>query len=254
MKNTVDGFSAALRFLKKAYTMDGGKGSGNFNHAGRPGEVGGSAPGEGSGESANEVKLRDLTDKCMSKAKAAESKTTENLVSFAKDLGGEMMGLDRRFKSSESLMRKLENKSKEKGMTPEEYSKRITDVLRYTASFDDDIFTNGAQNYLSKLQKAGYTIVEVENRLRLKDVTYRGINTLIKTPSGYTFELQFHAPQSFATKEAIHGAYEILRDPHANPKLKDLARLYCIDQSNKVKTPKGVEKIADVEKGDYDNG
>lgn len=35
-------------FLKKAYTIDGGKGSGNFNHAGRPGKVGGSASGEGS--------------------------------------------------------------------------------------------------------------------------------------------------------------------------------------------------------------
>lgn len=44
MKNTVDGFSAALRFLKKAYTADGGEGSGNFGHAGRPGKVGGSAP------------------------------------------------------------------------------------------------------------------------------------------------------------------------------------------------------------------
>ena len=48
MKNTVDGFSAALWFLKKAYMIDGGKGSGNFNHAGRPGKVGGSASGEGS--------------------------------------------------------------------------------------------------------------------------------------------------------------------------------------------------------------
>jgi hypothetical protein len=35
-------------------TEDGGPGSGNFNHAGRPGKVGGSAPGGGSGSSVEE--------------------------------------------------------------------------------------------------------------------------------------------------------------------------------------------------------
>lgn len=71
MKNTVDGFIAALRFLKKAYTADGGKGSGNFNHAGRPGEIGGSAPDKISGGSNKiaKAKTTDVTEEYTSKAK-----------------------------------------------------------------------------------------------------------------------------------------------------------------------------------------
>ena len=42
----INGFVAITNRMRH----DGGPGSGNFGHAGRPGEIGGSAPGDGSGE------------------------------------------------------------------------------------------------------------------------------------------------------------------------------------------------------------
>ena len=56
MTSKIDAHFARLMLDSlRAENADGGEGSGNFNHAGRPGEVGGSAPSEGGGGSGVEA-------------------------------------------------------------------------------------------------------------------------------------------------------------------------------------------------------
>lgn len=57
---------------------EGGEGSGNFDHSGRPGEVGGSAPGKGGGGGGGGEKKTSLRQKLVSKAKSAVAKAREN--------------------------------------------------------------------------------------------------------------------------------------------------------------------------------
>ena len=260
--NTVDDFSKAMRFLKAAYAKDGGEGSGNFGHAGRPGKIGGSAPAEGASWTPHTKKVPasqemvDLANKCRSKAKSVQPSVTPALKQMAAETGGTMKGLSFKYKGEGSLARKLRDKSAKKNLTPEDYSKQVTDVLRYTVAFGHKNFTGGVQKYLSKLKDAGYNVIEVENHMKKTNVPYRGINTLVKTPGGYTFELQFHTPQSHYVKEhKIHKAYEVMRDPKESPLRQKAAERYCTKYSNTIKMPLGVDKIADVVmKEKVDNG
>ena len=50
--------------------------------------------------------------------------------------------------------------------------------------------------------------VSVKNTLKDESAVYRGINTQVKTPDRYTFEIQFHTPQSLAIKQKNHVLYE----------------------------------------------
>jgi hypothetical protein len=62
-KNTGE-FDPGTQNLYKEYTEKGGPGSGNFGHAGRPGEQGGSAPQDGGGEAGLEsgINTKKITD------------------------------------------------------------------------------------------------------------------------------------------------------------------------------------------------
>ena len=61
------------------------------------------------------------------------------------------------------------------------------------------------------LEGLGYKFVRVKNTLKDESAVYRGVNTQVKTPDGYTFEIQFHTPQSLAIKEKNHVLYEQAR-------------------------------------------
>ena len=151
---------------------------------------------------------------------------------------------DFRFKGQGSMARKLRDKSEQKGLTPEGYGPRVTDALRYTVQYDDAKFTSSYKKFTRLLQKEGYNIIEVGNTLHRTGVAYRGINLVIKTPKGYAFELQFHTPSSFHTKEHLnHRAYEVYRDSGENLLRRRAAEHYCVENANKIVAPPGCEKI-----------
>jgi len=56
--STVSDRSEVVHLIAKLFNADGGPGSGNHGHAGRPGKVGGSAPGGGGGGSEKKVKIK----------------------------------------------------------------------------------------------------------------------------------------------------------------------------------------------------
>ena len=241
-------------------TSDGGPGSGNFGHAGRPGEVGGSSARGSRADKEWEShvakiepskQLKTLASKVISFGKAAEPQVTDTMKKLSSATGGTMMGFsetntddDYRFKGVKSMARKLRDKSEQKGLTPEGYGPRVTDALRYTVQYDDAKFTSSYNKFTRLLQKEGYNIIEVSNTLHRTDVAYRGINLVIKTPKGYAFELQFHTPSSFHTKEHLnHKAYEVYREPNENPQRRRAAERYCVENANKITAPPGCEKI-----------
>lgn len=148
--------------------------------------------------SAEALKARQL----INSLKQIEEKVTQDLSSLANKYGGNMEGLDFRLKSEESLIRKLQSEGIK---TP------MNDVLRYTTTLEDADFTSGIQNIIRDLEKQGYEIVKIKNTF-VDGVVYKGINTNVKSPDGQLFELQYHTPSSFNTKQNInHTLYEEYR-------------------------------------------
>jgi hypothetical protein len=87
----------------------------------------------------------------------------------------------------------------------------MADNLRYTMTTDTKTYAADVQAVLDGLRSKGYDVPEhlVENSWDRLD--YKGINVNVKSPSGYTFELQFHTKESLAAKRDAHVFYEKAR-------------------------------------------
>jgi hypothetical protein len=157
-----------------------------------------------------------------------------DLSALAKASGGKQEGLEYRLKTKESLARKLETTNPE----------NINDSLRYTITYPSENIGAGANKVMKQLEDAGYTKVKVKNTFK-PGSPYKGINTTFKTPDGQPFELQFHTPESFNTKQNLtHGMYEELRLlPGDSPKAEKLLEQIRTVSDNNVPVPDGIQEI-----------
>jgi len=176
-------------------------------------------------------------------AQKAEGKTTDALSDLAKQTGGEMVGLDYRLKSEESLTRKIFDIADQTGEPPEEVAKDMKDVLRYTTVFAPKDYVKGVEDTCRQLLATGHRKKKFKNTWGNK-TGYLGINAVFVTPEGAMFELQFHTPDSFYAKDkGTHDLYEEQRrlDP-ADPRYIELEMLQQ-DVFNGVERPEGADKL-----------
>ena len=117
--------------------------------------------------------------------------------------------MDHRFKSQESLARKILLNAHTEEISLEEAADDINDVLRYTMCLEPGVYVSKATDMLKGLEAKGYTVVQFKNKWG--GDLYKGLNTLIKAPSGIVFELQFHTPDSYKVYNETHQYYEIAR-------------------------------------------
>ena len=140
------------------------------------------------------------------KVKKVEPELTDNLIDMAQEHGGQMEGLEYRFKATKGNAKKITNISLDRGISVEEAQTQVCDAVRYTMTFGEDDYVDGVNNALDKLRDMGHE-VEVKNYWDEGD-GYQGINVVIKHPDGFLYELQFHTPESFKVKQAAHDAYD----------------------------------------------
>jgi hypothetical protein len=173
-------------------------------------------------------------EKLLSRASDAEPKVTKDLSDLAKATGGKQEGLDYRLKTKESLARKLETTNPE----------NINDALRCTITYPSKDIGTGANKVMKQLEDAGYTKVKVKNTFK-PGSPYKGINTTFRAPDGQPFELQFHTPESFNTKQNLtHGMYEELRLlPGDSPKAEKLLEQIRVVSDENVPIPDGIQEI-----------
>ena len=196
------------------------------------------------------------TKNVMQKATNAEKieKISKTLIEASK-LGsgtvnykvGNKTSLDYKYKGFDSLFRKITTKSASKGMSKEEYAEKITDALRFTNLSPTETLTDDYFKMVKDLESKGYQMVEVTNTFA-DYTTYRGINTLVKSPDGYVFELQFHTSESMEIKEINHKLYE---EERKLDKVKDAKRIEEIAKqenanAKSIPTPPKVEEIKNI--------
>ncbi len=237
-------------FLKTKYVVcveDGGEGSGNFEHEGRPGEIGGS--GEGGGLYNSSKKTIDIINKAYEEAKKIEPQITNDLKNICSSIGCKLTGLDFRLKTKESLLRKVNS---DLINNPEGDAKsvvsRMFDIVRYTNISNAKNLTQDYFRCIEKLQERGYTLIRVKNTW-LKKVPYKGINCVLKSPNGeQQFELQFHTKQSFDVKDTeMHKLYEEYRLDSTSESRRVEIENEMFKLSNNLEIPFNVGKISDYD-------
>lgn len=148
------------------------------------------------------------------KAAAAEPAITRDMIDTANAHGGTMEGLDYRLKSESSLARKIDDEKAELGGDVDATAAKMSDVARYTMTFEEGTYTEGVAATIGDLEAKGYQM-RVKNYWEQGD-PYQGINVAAVHPNGQKFELQFHTPGSVKAKEPIHKQYEEYRESRDN--------------------------------------
>ena len=198
----------------------------------------GNQSGEGKIDQETIDKAEKLAIEVNDKAKKAEPPITKKLESLEDD-DSILTGLAYKFKSLGSLQRKIIFDHNYSKISLEDAAKRIGDSVRYTMLVDEDKYTEKAMETLQTFQDEGYEVLKAANSWH--NPYYKGLNTSLKTPDGTVFELQFHTPTSFITKDCDgHLFYEIRRNEYVQASDKDLAKEIQRLQSSQIPIPKNV--------------
>lgn len=170
-----------------------------------------------------------------------DSARTELLSGLAAKNGGQMEGLEYRLKDTDSLARKIQADSQDKGISLDEAASSIYDVSRYTMVFDNDNFSESTQNVLSDLEADGFTVVQVKNTLKDRNAQYRGVNVKVEK-DGVKSEVQFHTPESTSAKKKNHEIYSVFRE-ETNPQRARAMDAEMVANSAQIPTPPGIDAL-----------
>jgi hypothetical protein len=250
---------AVLMTRGQAVKVKGGPGSGHFRHRGRPGRVRGSTPSgravertgqpPGAGEepvagvpgaaepttepgAAAEPEVRPFPPERQAAQAATlairdaveeEPAITELVQRLTKEHGGVNWGLEHRIKKHSSLVRKILDDMEEKQLDTLAAADRINDVVRYTTIFDPDVYSKRVLAIQAAMEAAGWR----QFNRKFKNFwhpggDYSGYHAIFTNDDGYTFEWQFHTPESIGIKEESWQIYNRIREMEEGPEQRRL--------------------------------
>lgn len=182
------------------------------------------------------------------KAVAAEPAITKDMQDLATANGGELVNLDFRLKTQDSLKRKIADKARDEfGGDHKAAGADIGDSVRYTMQLDEQNYASAAKATIDSLNEQGYS-TNVKNYWQEGNV-YKGINVTTTAPNGQIFELQFHTKDSFNLKENVnHPLYEIYRLPTTPAAQKYDLALQMSNNWKSVALPANLDLLATVGK------
>lgn len=158
-------------------------------------------------------------DEVYAKYKEAEPQVTSTVAEIVREHGGEMAGLDFRLKTKDSFIRKvaadLEDDLKiNPNLRPADVANSINDVIRYSAVTEPGSLYGLYAGTIMGLVNEGHAVRKVKNTWNDADNPYNGVNVILVSSTGVSYELQFHTPESFRMKqETLHELYEEYRLP-----------------------------------------
>lgn len=176
-------------------------------------------------------------------AKKNEPGISADIREAVESTGGRLEGFDYRLKTEDSLLRKLRSEVNLGGLTLEQASSGLYDLVRYTSVADELTLVSHYHSLVENLSAKGYNVVRVKNTLKDPYASYRGVNTVVEAPGGYKFELQFHTPKSLEIKEINHKLYEEQRlDTTSKERKAELAKEMS-KNAMAIPTPKDIDGI-----------
>jgi len=163
---------------------------------------------------------------------------TEQVKKVAEISGMDMAGLKYRIKGKDTYLDKIRRKYK-----PSDNEYEIKDIIRYTYTAGPEELVDKTLKSIDIHSKLDYNTIEIKNYWVKKFNPYNGINTIVSTPNGQKFELQYHTLESYKIKDKIHDMYEDWRIlPEGSERAKELNRK-MFDSYKGVIIPKDIERV-----------
>ncbi|EHK54658.1 hypothetical protein MAXJ12_23902 [Mesorhizobium alhagi CCNWXJ12-2] len=184
------------------------------------------------------------------RAAAEEKEITTAVLRVAEilrraDIDVSMPRLDRPVRSVGSLTDQLTGTSAKSDSD----AQLISNAVRHVFEIPDKVFARGFKKAILAFDERGYAEVSTTNWFRMRDPTFIGVTSVLTTPDGYRFALEFHTPQSYQAKLTNHDTYkkrdklrlELSGDAlvQATQELAQSAREVCKD----VAIPEGAREL-----------
>lgn len=169
-------------------------------------------------------------------------------VMSAVPIGASAQGLEFRVKSPSSLARKIHDRVKraarsDQPKSPAEVAAAMTDIIRYTIQSEDhDSLVPTAKASIRKLTGQGFEVVEAEHSY-VDGSGYKGLHLLLKSPTGRTFELQFHSQRSQQVKDNVHVLYEDARRMEPKDPGRPILEAKMMAMSDGLPQPAGIDSL-----------
>jgi hypothetical protein len=150
----------------------------------------------------------------IGKVRGTEESLTRHMTETERDnvCGGWLEGLEHRLKGGDRFREKIADllATDAPDAPVEQIAAAIPDAIRYTFCAKPENYTTVYWDIKDRLQEHGFSMCYSENHWF--GAQYKGINTRWITSEGQLFEVQFHTPESFHSKEQVtHRTYERLR-------------------------------------------
>lgn len=172
------------------------------------------------------------------KAVQNEPEITEHAKKVAESVGMDVAGSEYRIKGKDSYLRKIRSNYRSDG---NEYE--IKDILRYTYIAKPNEYTTKTLKSIATHNDLGYNTIEIKNYWLDKNNPYNGINSVVSSPKGQKFELQYHTPESYKVKDKMHSDYEKWRLMDKTSKEAQELRKSMFRQSIDMTVPRDIEKV-----------
>ncbi|WP_342723520.1 shikimate kinase [Bradyrhizobium sp. B097] len=183
------------------------------------------------------------------RAKAEEDKITKVVCGIAEALRRSgiqinMPHFDRRLRSKVSMTHQLIATS----ATSDGDLQLVSNAVRHVFEIPDREFTRAFRKAMLAFDEDAYTEVSTTNWFSIRNPIFVGIKTVLATPGGYRFEVEFHTPDSYTAKTVNHDTYKELQklqqEPsgESQPKAEELAQ-HAREACNRVAIPDGVMDI-----------
>lgn len=183
-----------------------------------------------------------------------EEQITPLLKGLAARFGGDMRGLKFRMKGhvwedgefhedGRTMAAKVERIMAAKGVVAQKAAATISDSLRFTMTFPEDVYSEAVEDVMSSLASTGNVpMVGKAKNYWNTNSDYNGINISMLSPTSSMWELQFHTSKSFSAKMANHVLLEKFTEEQDPSKRRDLYDQMA-DRMSNVSQPPGAKDI-----------
>ena len=148
--------------------------------------------------------------------------------------GGALVDFDQRIKPSSSLLKKIRRDRRGTGLTASQASQAIADVLRYKVVLPFARYEATRRRIVAELEGRGFTVVKHKDNWGTRNP---GHNLQLRTPGGYTFEVQFQTRDSHQANRRTHDLYRQFRESDGGQALEIERRIF--DITGTVPIPRG---------------
>jgi len=185
-----------------------------------------------------------LAARIRARSEALEPAITQMMMGIALFQEGEMVELDQRLKSTQSLARKIHDEAITEWNGDEEAAaESISDSIRYTMVVSGDRYLDTVQQVIKEFEGDGFA-VKTKNYWQPGDPFDAMLLKLTK--DGITTEFQILTPEAKKAKLATHDHYKVYRDISQPMSLRKKAWEAAVAIAKKTPRPVGIGMLLTI--------